>query len=192
MTTQTFHGSRLLILTLGFTSVLAFGQPVLSIRRITINGRRLTVDQEVRLERIELYYDVRIPDNDYWYDNRSGAAGFWHGPAVAALPAGLRLGGPMPADCSGGNTGVFVNGRQLHRQDVANLSYLGPCIAAATGWTPTATMASRAVRCSAICSSSRGACERPIASTSPANCPACSATPRDIARRRPATILANK
>lgn len=126
MTTQTFHGSRLLILTLGFTSVLAFGQPVLSIRRITINGRRLTVDQEVRLERIELYYDVRIPDNDYWYDNRSGAAGFWHGPAVAALPAGLRLGGPMPPDCSGGNTGVFVNGRELHAVDVANLSDLGP------------------------------------------------------------------
>ena len=75
---------------------------------------------------MEAHYGVRLPDNDYWYDNRSGAAGFWKGPAVAGLPAGLGLGGPMPANCSGGTTGVFVNGRELHQVDVAGLSQLGP------------------------------------------------------------------
>ena len=34
-------------------------------------------------------------------------------------------GGPMPANCSGGGTRVFVNGRELHPQEVAVLSQLG-------------------------------------------------------------------
>jgi hypothetical protein len=32
----------------------------------------------------------------------------------------------MPAGCSGGGTGVFVNGRELHPYDVYRLSQLGP------------------------------------------------------------------
>lgn len=93
-------------------------------RRIRFNGRPLTTPQRVRVEMLERYYGVRLPDNDYWYDNRSGAMGFWGGPAAAALPAGLELGGPMPADCSGGRTGVFLNGREIHPMDVAGLSQL--------------------------------------------------------------------
>ena len=103
----------------------AFGQPATQ-RQITFNGRPLTPEQQQRLEMLERAYRVRIPDNHYWYDNRSGAAGFWKGPAIATLPPGLGLGGPMPANCSGGGTGVFVNGRELHWFDVAVLSQLGP------------------------------------------------------------------
>ena len=32
----------------------------------------------------------------------------------------------MPSNASGGGTGVFVNGRELHPLDVASLSTLGP------------------------------------------------------------------
>ena len=47
----------------------------------------------------------------------------WLALAGIAL-AGLSLGGPLPADISGGGTGVFVNGRELHPLDVMQLSSL--------------------------------------------------------------------
>ena len=67
-------------------------------RKITFNGRSLTPAQLARLENLERTYSARIPNGEYWYDNRTGAAGFWGGPAVAILAAGLELGGPMPAN----------------------------------------------------------------------------------------------
>jgi hypothetical protein len=97
-------------------------------RHLTFNGRPLTPEQMQRLEKVERMYGVRLPDQKFWYDNRSGTAGFWNGPGVAALPPGLDLGGPMPPNCSGGGTGVFINGRELHPIDVAILSQLGPVL----------------------------------------------------------------
>jgi hypothetical protein len=91
-------------------------------RHITFNGKPLTAEQQKRLESVEREHGVRLPDRDYWYDKRSGEAGLWQGPALGALPAGLELGGPMPANCSGGGTGVFVNGRELHPADVLTLT----------------------------------------------------------------------
>jgi hypothetical protein len=38
--------------------------------------------------------------------------------------AGLAVGGPLRADASNGTTGVFINGRQLHIQDVLALQTL--------------------------------------------------------------------
>ena len=113
-----------LVLSFGIVAGMACGES--AARNVRFNGRQLSPDQIARLEQVERYYGVRLPDNEYWYDNRSGAAGLWHGPALAALPAGLNLGGPMPADCSGGGTGVFINGRELHPIDVAVLQQLGP------------------------------------------------------------------
>jgi hypothetical protein len=95
-------------------------------RNITFNGRSLTPEQQYKLEIVEHYYGVSLPDNSYWYDNRSGAMGLWNGPAVAILPSGLGLGGSMPANCSGGRTRVFVNGRELHPIDVARLAQMMP------------------------------------------------------------------
>jgi hypothetical protein len=97
-------------------------------RNIKFNGRALTEEQMAKLQLVERAFGVRLPDRDYWYDNRSGAAGIWKGPAAALLPAGLGLGGAMPAECSGGGTGVFINGRELHPLDVALLSQIGPVL----------------------------------------------------------------
>jgi hypothetical protein len=108
----------ILVLTV-MASSLAYGQ-----RHITFNGKPLTAEQEKRLEAVEREHGVRLPDRDYWYDNRSGAAGLWQGPTLGALPAGLELGGPMPANCSGRGTGVFVNGRELPPTDVLTLTQL--------------------------------------------------------------------
>jgi hypothetical protein len=95
-------------------------------RNITFNGRALTADQMKKLVLLETYYGQRLPGGNYWYDNRSGAMGIWGGPSVAILPPGLGLGGPMPANASGGGTGMFVNGRELHPIDVARLG--GPAL----------------------------------------------------------------
>jgi hypothetical protein len=86
----------------------------------------LTREQFTKLEMMERSYGARLPDGSYWYDNRSGVMGAWNGPGVVVLPAGLGWGGAMPANCSGGGTRVFVNGRELHPVDVAALSQLGP------------------------------------------------------------------
>ena len=96
-------------------------------RRIEFNGRTLDKRELGVLAQLEYAGGFQLPDGGYWYDARSGAAGAVGGPALGLLPPNLRLGGPMQANCSGGGTGVFVNGRELHQLDVAALQGLvGP------------------------------------------------------------------
>ena len=96
-------------------------------RKIRFNGRQLGPSELATLERLERGVG-RLDDGGYWYDPRTGASGRWGGPALAFLPPGLTLGGPLPADASGGGrgtlTGVFVNGRELHPIDVMGLQQL--------------------------------------------------------------------
>jgi hypothetical protein len=87
-------------------------------RTVVINRVRLP---ERDLATIEQRWNTRIPDGNYWYDKYSGAWGVEGGPTAGWIPAGLDLGGPLRADASGGNTGVFINGRELHLLDVAGL-----------------------------------------------------------------------
>ncbi len=103
-------------------------------RSITINGAELTHNQLAALERLEDATGDRWPDGAYWYDARSGAAGAWGGPASGWVDAGLPIAGPMPADCSGGGTGVFVNGRELHVVDVIMLEQLLGTLLPARYW----------------------------------------------------------
>lgn len=94
-------------------------------RNVQFNG--VTLDQQGMqlLAQLESYTGVQIPNGAYWYDPVSGATGPWGGPMAAAIPAGLPLGGTLRPEASGGGsglvTGVFVNGRELHPQDVAAL-----------------------------------------------------------------------
>jgi hypothetical protein len=97
-------------------------QPPQDTRRFSFNGRAATGGDLQVLAQIEAMYRMQAPPGDYWYDARSGAAGRWGGPTLGFLPAGLALGGPLPANASGGGngtvTGVFINGRELHPVDV--------------------------------------------------------------------------
>src|SRR5690349_1992459 len=95
-------------------------------RNVTFNGRNLTPRQWSALMFVERQIRFRFPDGDFWYDDRSGAVGVMGRQTAGFLPPGLHLGGRMPQNCSAGNTGVFVNGRELHAYDVAALSRLGP------------------------------------------------------------------
>lgn len=92
-------------------------------RRVVVNAVRLS-DAQVR--GIEQQYRVRLADGDYWYDQRSGAWGMRGGPTAGFTVPGLNVGGRLRADASAGNTGVFINGRELHQYDVMALMQLGP------------------------------------------------------------------
>jgi len=124
---------RLLLLTVLLLSAAAVAQqPVAktstgAARKIRVNNRLLGPAELATLERLERGVG-RLDDGAYWYDARTGASGRWGGPTLAFLPPGLALGGPLPADASGGGqgtlTGVFVNGRELHPLDVSGLQQL--------------------------------------------------------------------
>lgn len=106
-------------------------------RAIEFNGRPLDAQGLAVLQQIEARLGP-VPDGRYWYDAASGGAGPWGGPAMAYLGPGLPLGGPLPAQASGGGqgrlTGVFINGRELHPLDVQGLATLGPVIPGRYWW----------------------------------------------------------
>ncbi|HEU0204264.1 MAG TPA: hypothetical protein VFR86_27955 [Burkholderiaceae bacterium] len=92
---------------------------------VIVNAAALDPGTKGALERA---YRVPIQPGRYWYDPVSGAWGIEGGPMAGQIHAGLRLGGPLRRDASRGNTGVFVNGRELHRLDVAALQRCVPVI----------------------------------------------------------------
>ena len=85
---------------------------------VIVNGVRI---EEKTRQALEQAYGVPVKPGRYWYDRVSGVWGNEGGPAMGQIHPGLQLGGALRADASQGDTGVYVNGRQLHRQDVAAL-----------------------------------------------------------------------
>ena len=93
-------------------------------RAVFINRAKLPTDTLTLLEQT---FQTRIPDGRYWYDRMSGAWGQEGGPTLGFTVPQLPIGGALPADISRGNTGVFINGRQLPAVDLAGLQRLtGP------------------------------------------------------------------
>jgi len=90
-------------------------------RSVVINRTRLADKQAAALEQS---FQVRILDGTYWYDKVCGAWGLEGGPTMGFIPAGLDVGGALRADASGGHTGVFINGREIHPMDVAGLQQI--------------------------------------------------------------------
>ncbi|KAK2650110.1 hypothetical protein Ddye_017599 [Dipteronia dyeriana] len=67
-----------------------------------------------------------IHPGQYWYDFRAGFWGVMGGPCLGIIPPFIEeLNYPMPENCAGGTTGVFVNGRELHQKDLDLLSSRG-------------------------------------------------------------------
>lgn len=90
---------------------------------VIINGVRLSDD---KVKELEKQYRIRILPGDYWYDKMCGAWGFRGGPSVGLIPPSLDLGGLLQSNASNGNTGVFINGRELHILDVVALQQITP------------------------------------------------------------------
>ncbi len=83
-------------------------------RQVYIN--RVQLDT-VALEEMESQNDLPIADGRYWYDDNTGAWGVEGGPTAGLIYPGLPLPTPMPPDISGGGTGIFINGREIHPLD---------------------------------------------------------------------------
>jgi hypothetical protein len=87
------------------------GTPAAS--RVAINGRALTAGQ---IQEMLETYGVKPAPGSYWYDARSGMYG-----VIGMAPAGFMLPGhdfgPLPADASRGNSGVFINGRNIPQEE---------------------------------------------------------------------------
>ncbi|XVE77255.1 hypothetical protein DITRI_Ditri13aG0047400 [Diplodiscus trichospermus] len=67
-----------------------------------------------------------IRPGHYWYDFRAGFWGVLGGHCLGIiLPFIEEFNYPMPENCSGGTTGVFVNGRELHQKDLDLLANRG-------------------------------------------------------------------
>ncbi len=80
---------------------------------IIVNGQELGAADGYAL----MQHYGAIPSGRYWYDPVSGLWGHDGGPSSGQIMAGLPLGGPLRADASGGGTGVFINGREIHSQE---------------------------------------------------------------------------
>jgi hypothetical protein len=105
--------SALLFLMLGFAPQDVSAQQ----SEILINGQALTLEEIA-------YYGVDLPPGRYWYDQVSGLWGVEGGPSVGQIVAGLPLGGPLQPDASLSDTGVFIKGREIHSDEVAELMRL--------------------------------------------------------------------
>ncbi|KAG9155859.1 hypothetical protein Leryth_004107 [Lithospermum erythrorhizon] len=85
---------------------------------VTVNGYLIPVRLIKKAEKVA----GPIQPGNYWYDFRAGFWGVMGGPCHGIIPPLIEeFSHTMPENCSGGNTRVFVNGRELHQTDLSLL-----------------------------------------------------------------------
>ncbi len=87
---------------------------------VIVNGVELKEEQGTAL----IQYYGTIPAGKYWYDSFSGLWGLEGGPGTGQIVSNLPIGGPLQENASGGGTGVFVNGREIHVKEYVQLQQL--------------------------------------------------------------------
>jgi len=87
---------------------------------VLVNGVALTAQQ---MNFFQKTYGIMPKPGDYWYDRVSGLYGMMGNPALGFLYAGHDF-APMASNVSNGNTGVFINGRQLPQSEWLLLSQI--------------------------------------------------------------------
>lgn len=96
-------------------------------RNIYFNG--IKVEDEI-VTQLENFYKVKVQNGRYWYDKLSGMWGMEGEKTYGVILPNLPLGGPIKENASNGNTGVFINGRNLPQEDLTILQtvtgYLPP------------------------------------------------------------------
>uniref|UniRef100_A0A7N1A3V9 Zinc-ribbon domain-containing protein n=2 Tax=Kalanchoe fedtschenkoi TaxID=63787 RepID=A0A7N1A3V9_KALFE len=89
---------------------------------VTINGHVISDRMIKKAEKRA----GRVQPGNYWYDIRAGFWGVMGGPCLGIIPPFIEeFNYPLSEKCSGGTTGVFVNGRELHEKDLELLSSRG-------------------------------------------------------------------
>lgn len=100
-------------------------------RAVFVNGSPLDAQTIAALEQ---HYRVRLQSGRFWYDAFSGLWGLEGGPTAGQILPGLKLGGALRPDASQGNTGVFINRRELHKLEVQYLQALYGPVARGRYW----------------------------------------------------------
>jgi hypothetical protein len=104
-------------------------------RGVFVNGVAL---DERSAAALESAYRTRLVPGRYWYDRTSGLWGLQGGPSVGVIAPGLPLGGALDARASVGRfagvTGVFVNGREIHPDELQYLRALYGNVVRARYW----------------------------------------------------------
>jgi hypothetical protein len=100
-------------------------------RQVFVNGKQLRDDQ---VNFLEQKYRSSLPNGHYWYDRMCGAWGIIGGPVLCTLEPNHDIGGPLQPGASLGNTGVFINGRELHYLEIALLQRVVPMIITGRWW----------------------------------------------------------
>lgn len=95
--------------------------PASALAVVQVNGETVSDNQ---LADLQDRYRVPIKPGKYWYDARNGLWGEVGGPALGVIMPGEPLRGTLASNASGGGTGVFINGRELHAIDIQNLDRL--------------------------------------------------------------------
>uniref|UniRef100_A0A2P2LMD1 Uncharacterized protein n=1 Tax=Rhizophora mucronata TaxID=61149 RepID=A0A2P2LMD1_RHIMU len=91
-------------------------------RKVSINGHIIPDRWVKKAEKLS----GPIHPGQYWYDFHAGFWGVMGGPCLGIIPPCIEeFKYSMPENCSGGNTGVFVNGRELHHKDLELLATRG-------------------------------------------------------------------
>lgn len=103
-------------------TLVAVGMPLAAQDGVYINGERVT-QREIAAELAQYGVPVSspIPPGAYWYDKVSGLWGYEGGPTLGQVMPGLDVGGRLRSNASGGGTGVFLNGREIHRLEYVYL-----------------------------------------------------------------------
>lgn len=105
---------RTTFILVSFASILS----VSAQHKVYVNDKKVSYET---IKYINDNYGIAIGNGAYWYDPRCGAWGYKNGQTQGFIPSNLKIGGTLKANASRGNTGVFVNGRQLPLADVRAL-----------------------------------------------------------------------
>jgi hypothetical protein len=101
---------------------------------VIVNGAPLEARHAAALERA---YRTRLVPGRYWYDAASGLWGLEGGPSVGLIAPGLPFGRMDPRASVGrfaGITGVFINGREIHPEELQYLRALYGQVVRARYW----------------------------------------------------------
>lgn len=89
---------------------------------VFVNGQLLTDRVVKKAEKLA----GPIHPGEYWYDSLAGFWGVMNQPCLGIIPPFIEeFDHPMPKNCAAGNTGVFVNGRELNQKDLDLLAGRG-------------------------------------------------------------------
>ena len=102
---------------------------------VIVNG--MPVDT-VLVDQLEKTYRTPIVPNRYWYDARTGLWGVEGGPSSGRIAPGVPLPGPLDPRASVGRlagiTGVVINGREIHPEELKFLRTLYGTVNRARYW----------------------------------------------------------